>query len=160
MQTVLKCKINHYFTHKHWVPILGEGSPMWEKFPHFLVVFVWKVSLLEERERKRGYGEREWEFLPEMQEEEEVWGGIRGREGMVTVNNMIQNNIWTWGSNYCTFLDFGNGFLDPLPHMDTTSSSSSFSSCWRLQTLHLSFITPCASFNIERRGAKMAYCAN
>ena len=44
-------------------------------------------------------------------------------------------------------------------HRDSLSSSSSCSSCW-LQTLHLSIITPCASFNIERRGAKMAYCAN
>ena len=66
---------------------------MWEKFPHLLVDIVWKVSLLEEIERKRGYGERGRDFLPERREEEEVGGGIRGREGMVAVNNMIQNNI-------------------------------------------------------------------
>ena len=43
--------------------------------------------------RNRGYGERGRDFLPERREEEEVGGGIRGREGMVAVNNMIQNNI-------------------------------------------------------------------
>ena len=63
---------------------------MWEKFPHFLFDIVWKVSLLEEIERKRGYGERGRDFLPERRDEEEVGGGIRGREGMVAVNNMIQ----------------------------------------------------------------------
>ena len=60
--------------------------------------------------------------------------------------------------NDCTVLDLAMAFWIPY-HMDSLSSSSSFSSCW-LQTLHLSIITPCASFNIERRGAKMAYCAN
>ena len=40
--------------------------------------------------RKRGYGERGRDFLPERWEEEDVGGGIRGREGMVAVNNMIQ----------------------------------------------------------------------
>ena len=40
--------------------------------------------------RKRGYGERGRDFLPERRDEEEVGGGIRGREGMVAVNNMIQ----------------------------------------------------------------------
>ena len=60
--------------------------------------------------------------------------------------------------NDCTVLDLAMAFWIPY-HMDSLSPSSSFSSCW-LQTLHLSIITPCASFNIERRGAKMAYCAN
>ena len=40
--------------------------------------------------RKRGYGERGRDFLPERWEEEDVGGGIRGREGMVAVNNMIK----------------------------------------------------------------------
>ena len=41
------------------------------------------------------WGEKErFPPTPEMREEEEV-GGIRGREGMVAVNSMIQNNIWT-----------------------------------------------------------------
>ena len=59
--------------------------------------------------------------------------------------------------NDCTVLDLAMAFWIPY-HMDSLSPSSSFSSCW-LQTLHLSIITPCASFNIERRGAKMTYCA-
>ena len=39
-----------------------------------------------------GYG-RGRDFLPERRDEEEVGGGIRGRGGMVAVNNMILNNI-------------------------------------------------------------------
>ena len=37
---VLKCKINHNFFLKNMTfPNGGEGSPTWEKFPHFPVFF-------------------------------------------------------------------------------------------------------------------------